>query len=272
MELEEFDHSGRKAGTGGFAASKISKQNIFIVSGVANTKEKVDEIAKDFLKKNNESLIKNCFVVGGKSSLHYPDVQLSCIGQEDKFDDKQIKFFSMIIPTKLIDKDEEFRFFIRRGASKVRNETMLELSENEIEKIERQFAEVFWPFLSSINGKKYNSIQELPKKPDAMIVRDIDEKSKIVFRIEDFQVGLTGKVMPNLSIRKWEYKKRGWSASEQGFILSCYNFFLFASVTLKAFLTNVKIVFGNLNESLRDIIEGDEIENDNDNEIEPFPN
>ena len=272
MELEEFDNNGRRAGAGGFSASKIAKQSIFVMSGVAGSQGKIDEITKEFLQKNNQSLLQNAFIVGGKT-IHYPDVQLSCHGQEDKFEENQIKFFSMIIPTKLLNRDEEYRFFIRRGPHKVGNESMLELKENEIEQIERKFANSFWPFLVSINGKRFNSVNEIPKKPDAMIVRDIDEKNKIVFRIEDYQVGASGKIMPNLSIKQWEYKKRGWGATDRGISMGCYNFFLFITVTLKMFVPNVKLVFDNLSGSIKDLVEGDEIENDpNDDEIEPFPN
>ena len=272
LELEEFDNIGRRAGAGGFSASKIAKQSIFIVSGIAGSQEKIDEITKEFLQKNNQSLMQNVFIVGGKT-IHYPDVQLSCLGQEEKFDEKQIKFFSMIIPTKLVNKDEEYRFFIRKGPHKLGNESMLELKENEIEEIEKKFANSFWPFLVSINGKKFNNIGDIPKKPDAMIVRDIDEKNKIVFRIEDYQVGPTGRVMPNLSIKQWEYKRRGWGATDRGISMGCYNFFLFITVTLKMFVPNVKIVFDNLSGSIKDLVEGDEIENDHDDdEIEPFPN
>jgi hypothetical protein len=274
-ELTALESNGRKAGSGGFQNSKISKQSVFVVSAIANTKEKVDDATKEFLRKNNTSLIKEWFIVGGKCTAHYPDVQLTCIGQEDKYEDHQLKFFSMIIPTKLINPNQEYRFFIRKGTSKANNDTMLELSEAEIISIERKFASSFWPYLQAINGKKYSSIEEIPPKPDVFVVREIDERNKIVFKIDDYSLnpGSNGRLMPNLSIRDWEYKKRGWQTGKKGFILSCHNFFLFSSVTLNAFLNNVKTAFGNLSESIQDIIDGEEVDTgDDDQEIEPFPN
>jgi hypothetical protein len=184
----------------------------------------------------------------------------------------------MIFPTKMHLESQEIRYFLRKGVEKMGNETMIELTEEDLRKMEEGFLKTFGPYLRKLNGEKFASVGEVPKRPEAMIVKSLSERSNLGFRIDDFAAMDTGKsrIMPNLSIRIWEHGRNGWHMTKKGVTLSGYNCHFFFNTTIGIFLDQLKMLFDNLSASMQDIVANFEIQSDESElevfEIEPFPN
>jgi len=117
--------------------------------------------------------------------LHYPEVKIS--GSSDK-EGVDPKYFSMIIPTKMTSESQSYRYFLRKGELKTDNESMIEFDDEIIKLIIEACTKTFFPFLKKLNGQRFSSLQEVPQKPDFVVLKEIDEKTKLVFRLDDFQI------------------------------------------------------------------------------------
>lgn len=279
-EIEALEHQGKIAGTGGFGARKsFFKQQVQVLTGV-NDKIEPEQIA-NVLSANLDSLKKKCFVVGGETKAHFPDVRIisgnNSANLTPEENDDVSKFFSIIIPTKMHPDSQDFKYFLRKGVQKVENETLIELTETELKQMQDTYAKSFAPYLKGLNGARFKSVLDIPKKPQSLILRDIDEKTKLIFKIDEYQGLAPGqtRLFPNISIRVWEYSKRGWAATKKGVTISSFNFHLFMSITLEAFLDNVKTVFGFLHEQLNEMCgtnEPTDLSGGRDSDVvEPFP-
>jgi hypothetical protein len=280
-ELQKMENNGRVAGTGGFKFRKaFYNQNVLVVTGLTDSPT-MNQIARDILSSHCESLKKKCFVIGGESLAHFPDVKITLHNPSASTDPKIIesgKFFSMIFPTKMHPDSQEIRYFLRKGIEKSGNESMIEMNENDLRKMEEGFVKTFGPFLRKLNGEKFASVSEIPKRPESIIVKSLGERSNLVFRIDDFAAMDSGKtrVMPNLSIRIWEHGRNGWHMTKKGVTLSAYNCHFFFATTIGVFLDQVKLVFENFSGSMEEIVSNFENANDETefeiSDIEPFPN
>lgn len=278
-ELEKLENNGKVAGVGGFKFRKtFFNQKIFITTGLPDASS-LQKISQEMLISHCASLQKKCFVIGGDSKAHFPDMKITCTSPtvDPGFAEDAAKFFSMIIPTRMHSESQQYRFFLRKGADKLDNETMIELSEDNLEQIESVYSKSFGPYLKKLHGQKFDSIEAIPKKPDAVILNVINERSNLIFRIDDFTFD-SGKtrIMPNLSLRIWEHGRSGWHMTKRGVTLSTFSCHFFVATTIGIFLDQVKAIFGNLQSSLQDVVWNFETFNnensEKDGEIEPFPN
>jgi len=56
------------------------------------------------------------------------------------------KFFSMIVPSKMTPESQTFRYFLRKGQTKMENESMIEIDEEIIKLIIDTSSRFFFPF------------------------------------------------------------------------------------------------------------------------------
>lgn len=276
-ELEKLENNGKKAGTGGFKFRKtLFSRKITVLTGSIDLNSTL-KISREILASHCASLQRKCFVIGGDSKAHFPDIKITLTSPtvDQTFVDESAKFFSMIIPTRMHSDSQAYRFFLRRGVEKSDNETMIELSESELKKIENVYSDVYGPYLKKLNGQQFETIEEIPKKPDAVVLRTISDRSNLTFRIDDFiDSGKNQKIFPNLSIRVWEYGRNGWHITRKGVTLSAYNCHYFVYTTIGIFLEQIKALFDNLHQCMQDVVynfENAESLDEKIQEIEPFP-
>lgn len=257
-ELQKLERSGGIAGTSGISArKKFFSPDVTIQTGIPESPAQIAKIVRGTLKQNVEALKKDFIVVGGQTKLHFPDVKISGSSEDEKLKDVA-KYFSMIIPTKLTPNSQNVKYFLRKGVEKTDNDTMIEFSEHSLKTICDTTTKVFFPYFKSINGKRAQKPEDLPEKPDSVILEENhDKKEKLVLRIDDFDFDYGGRrtrYMPNVSIRWWKPGKSGWYRSTQGVTMSSYNFYFFVMATMKFFVPSVKAIFESLQEGLLEYV------------------
>jgi len=280
-ELQKLQRPSGVAGTSGVPTKKkFFKPDVTIQTGIPENPSQVAKIVRGTLKQNAESLKQDFIIIGGNTKLHFPDVKISGSSEDEKLKDIA-KYFSMIIPTQMTANSQNVRYFIRKGAERVENETMIEFSEHSFQTIVNTATKVFFPYLKTVNGKKVQEPHELPEKPESVILEENHEKKeKLVLRIDDFDFDFGGRrtrYMPNISIRIWKQGRNGWYRTQQGVTMSCYNFYFFVMATMKFFVTDVKTIFESVQEGLNQYSASyddseDEIEHDPEIAEMPFLN
>ena len=241
--------------------SEEGESNIFggwrIVTGLDDrdsAKKSINKALHGYLEDMENSML---VIFGGNSNAQYPEVQISGTNMTSSdFDNSEAKFFSMIVPTK----GETFRYFLRKGVGKAKNETILELTESEIDEICRVAKEIYFPFLESVQGNIFNFIKDFNDKlPESVTIREIGKSRKIIFKIDEGDlVFKKGKrtVMPNMSIRVWEFGNRnGWFATKSGVTMSCFNFFLLVNAAFANFVPDAKSLVKNYFKSIKQLKE-----------------
>jgi hypothetical protein len=226
-----------------------------------NMKKIIDSTLRGYHQEMNDSML---VVFGGNSKAQYPDVQISGSSfTSGDFETPEPKFFSMIIPSK---KGGEYRYFLRKGLTKAKNESLLELNEAEVNEICKTSKEIFFPYLESLQGKHVNFVKEFNDKlPSSVTLRE-GKTRKIIFKIDEgdilFKKGKS-TVMPNMSVRVWEFGNRnGWFATKPGVTLSCYNFFLLVNACFENFVPDVKTLVNGYFSSMKQMKELYAQEND----------
>ena len=195
-------------------------------------------------------------IFGGNDKAQYPEIRISGNSFMTSTDGEtpDPKFFSMIMPA---NENEGFRYFLRKGVGKNKNESLLELSDREIDEICRVANQVYFPFLDTIQGKFFKSMKEFNESlPETTTIRD-GKINKIIFRIDEgdlvFKKDKT-TVMPNMSVRVWEFGGRnGWFAKKPGVTMSCFNFFLLVNAAFKNFIPDMKSLSRNYFSSMKKI-------------------
>lgn len=281
QELQKLE----RPGTAGIAGIPAKKRNFnletTIATGISESPQQVAKIVRGTIKQNVESLKQELIVIGGNSRLHYPDVKISGASEEEKLKDVS-KYFSMIIPTQMTPSSQNVKYFLRKGVEKTDNESMVELSEESFKKMCETGMKIFFPFFKRVNGVKVSNPEDLPIRPENVILEDYPaKKEKLVLRVDDFDFDFGGrktKYMPNVSIRIWRQGRNGWFRTLQGVTMSSYNFYYFIMATAKFFVPAVKTIFEGVQEGLKEYVEeyadGDdeEFSNQADAVEEPFPN
>jgi hypothetical protein len=246
-----------------------------IVTGLGdkeNMKKIIDGTLFGYHKEMEESLV---IIFGGNTKAQYPEIRISgnsFVSSHD-VDTPDPKFFSMIVPT---DVNGEYRYFLRKGVGKAKNDSMLELTESEINEICEIANQKFFPFLQSIQGKFFKSVKDFDDKlPESVTIRD-GKTTKIVFKIDEgslvFKKDKT-TAMPNMSVRVWEFGFRnGWHAKKPGVTMSCFNFFLLVNAAFKNFIPDVKSLVQGYFSSMKQIKQAYEQSSDEnmDDDIEPL--
>lgn len=281
QELQKLERPGF-AGISGIPAKKRHfASDTTIVTGIPESPQQVAKFVRGTLKQNVESLKQELIVIGGNSKLHYPDVKISGTSEDEKM--KGIsKYFSMIIPTKMSPKSQNAKYFLRKGVEKNDNESMIQFSEESLEKICETATKVFFPFFKRVNGHKVANPEDLPERPENVVLEDYSsKKEKLVLRIDDFDFDFGGRrprYMPNVSIRIWKQGRNGWFRTPQGVTLSSYNFYFFVMATAKFFVPAVKTIFEGIQEGLNEYVEeyaeveDEEFSSQKEAIEEPFPN
>jgi hypothetical protein len=244
------------------AISEEGESNIFggwkIVTGLDDrdsAKKAINKALHGYLQDMENSML---VIFGGNSNAQYPEVQISATNTTSPdFDNSDAKFFSMIVPVK---EGEVFRYFLRKGVGKAKNETILELTESEINEIRRVAKEIYFPFLESVQGNFFNFVKDFNDKlPESVTIREIGKSRKVVFKIDEGDlVFKKGKrtAMPNMSIRVWEFGNRnGWFATKSGVTMSCFNFFLLVNAAFANFVPDVKSLVKNYFKSITQLKE-----------------
>ena len=281
-EINQLERPKGNAGTGSSGMSALSKsifsQGISITTGISTSASEVQKITFGIVHSHFESMKKSSYFIGGNTNLHFPDVQISGTSGGDNVEGK---FFSMIVPTKMTPESQKYRYFLRKGQLKIDNESMFELDDRMIDTIVKTAENVFFPYLKTINGQKYSKLEEIPKKPEYVILKETNDRSKLILRMDDISVQAgRSRIMPNFSIRVWEKNTRrnNWFMTKKGVTMSSFNFFYFVKGTLNVFTKHVHSIFSNFNELFNDIAAAyenseesqDPFKNDSSSEVLPF--
>jgi hypothetical protein len=216
-------------------------------------KKIVDSTLHGYFQEMGDSMI---VVFGGNSKAQYPEVKVSgsSLTTSSDSDNPEPKFFSMIIPPK---ENGAYRYFLRKGIGKAKNETVLELSESEINEICRVARESYFPFLEKMQGKHVSFVKEFNDQlPNSVTIRGGKSK-KVIFKIDEGDMVFNkhkSTVMPNMSVRVWEFGNRnGWFATKSGITLSCYNFYLLVNAAFISFIPDVKSLVNNYFSSMKQL-------------------
>lgn len=245
-----------------------------IVTGLGdqeNMKKIIDSTLLGYHKEMQESQV---IIFGGNERAQYPEVRISGNSFFNTSDAENLesKYFSMILPT---HENGKCRYFLRKGVGKGKNDSMLELSELEIDDICRVANKVFFPFLLSLQGVFMHSAKEFNDKlPESVTIRD-GKTMKLVFKIDEgdmlFKKG-RNTVMPNISVRIWEFGGRdGWFARKSGVTMSCFNFYLLVNAAFKSFIPDVKSLMRSYFLSMKKIKQlYEDVSEENMDDVEPL--
>jgi hypothetical protein len=245
-----------------------------IVTGLGdqeNMKKIIDSTLLGYHKEMQESQV---IIFGGNERAQYPEVRISGNSFFNTSDAENLesKYFSMILPT---HENGKCRYFLRKGVGKGKNDSMLELSELEIDDICRVANKVFFPFLLSLQGVFMHSAKEFNDKlPESVTIRD-GKTMKLVFKIDEgdmlFKKG-RNTVMPNISVRIWEFGGRdGWFARKPGVTMSCFNFYLLVNAAFKSFIPDVKSLMRSYFLSMKKIKQlYEDVSEENMDDVEPL--
>jgi hypothetical protein len=248
-----------------------------VVTGLGNQEAMKKIINGTLLEYHKEMKASPIVIFGGNDKAQYPEIRISgnSFASVAETDTPDPKFFSMIVPT---NENGKFRYFLRKGVGKARNESLLELSEVEIDEICRVANQKYFPFLLSIQGKFFRSMKEFNDQlPESVTIRE-GKNSKIIFRIDEGDVVFKRDkttVMPNMSIRVWDFGGRnGWFPQKPGVNMSCFNFFLLVNAAFKNFIPDVKSLSKSYFSSLKQMIQNyeDVSEENMDDDVEPLLN
>lgn len=243
------------------ASAKIrKKQSLFstgctIQNGISGDSSKNKEFINKCVLNNLNDMQKQTFLIGGDSRFFYPDVE---IAGSTLHSPTEKKFFSMIIPSCFVKTNSKpFRYFLRKGEHKSDNETLFEIEENSLEQIVEIFSHEFLPYLKSVDGKKINSLADIPQAPKPVTLKE-NAAMKLVFRIDDLTEEMIAKPRAsfNLSLREWEFSpnRKTWFRTKRGITMSALNFNNFVFATIKLFGEHVHEMFNALAAAYNDTL------------------